>query len=732
MPKFQRNCLFPLIVLLPLTSLQVRAEKIWTNAVSGLWQDGTNWTGHTPPNVTSFIQITNDQTKTITINALTPASTMTVQMLRLNAPIGATNTLLLSDAGTNNPLTFQTGLELKDGAALRITNSALLLQLTNDHVDIDGTLTLDSGFIDFGDITVTARVGRVTSGVLSINSGMVSAGAITVGGLTNSTGLLTMSGGQLLVSSLMSVGRNPSTVGTARLLGGQMSVLNDDTRVGDEGIGIMLISNATASLTNLQVGRNPASAGSLTLAQGGLIQVQSDAVIARFGGSTGLVTVAGGQLLAPALSLYVGRGGAGQLSLSNGLVQAARVLVAADRTNSIGSSGLLSIAGGTMLVSSNLSVGSASYSTGEAAIQGGAVVVTNAQGTAVFDVSSGGLTLSGGTLITDRLQATNGSAHFMFSGGTVDTKNTLIANGSPFVLGDGTSTAILRLSGGTHTFANGLVISSNSVLEGCGTIIGSIINHGTISTNCGGGGTVIPPSITSQPTGQVLAQGGVLNVSVVAGGSSPLSYQWMHGSGIITGATAASFSKTNVQSSDAGEYTVVITNSAGAITSAVAIVSVEIPPSITTPPQNLTAAVGSAATFSVAATGTSPLSYQWQFGGTNIVGATTSTFVKNGVQMGDAGTYSVVVTNLAGSTSSSAQLQVLTGVTISFVSRIGSTNVISVQSGTGLNYVLGYKDSLRQTNWTQLLPSTAGTGGLLLLRDPFAAGTERFYRVLSF
>src|SRR5258708_38684532 len=115
-------------------------------------------------------------------------------MLKLNAPPGATNALLVSDAGKNNPLTFQTGLELTEGAALRITNSALLLQLTNDHVNIDGSFTLDSGSIDFGDTTVTARVGRATSGTFTINSGLVSAGAVTVGGLTNSSGILQMNG----------------------------------------------------------------------------------------------------------------------------------------------------------------------------------------------------------------------------------------------------------------------------------------------------------------------------------------------------------------------------------------------------------------------------------------------------------------------------------------------------------------------------------------------------------
>src|SRR5262249_7333826 len=161
----------------------------------------------------------------------------------------ATNTLLLSSLGPSNPLTFQTGLELQDGAAIRITNSALLLQLTNDHVNIDGSLILDSGSIDFGDTTVTARVGRVTSGVLTLNSGVISAGTVTVGGLTNSMGNVNVNGGTLNISALLSVGRNDSTVGTFSMSGGQLNVPNDDTRIGDEGVGHMIIANSTASLT---------------------------------------------------------------------------------------------------------------------------------------------------------------------------------------------------------------------------------------------------------------------------------------------------------------------------------------------------------------------------------------------------------------------------------------------------------------------------------------------------
>lgn len=84
------------------------------------------------------------------------------------------------------------------------------------------------------------------------------------------------------------------------------------------------------------------------------------------------------------------------------------------------------------------------------------------------------------------------------------------------------------------------------------------------------------------------------------------------------------------------------------------------PPIITSQPGNQTAVVGSNATFSVTVIGASPLTYQWEFGSSNIVGATTSSLVLTNVQYSQAGGYLVTVTNSYGSAiSSNAILTVL-------------------------------------------------------------------------
>src|SRR5207248_1181724 len=98
---------------------------------------------------------------------------------------------------------------------------------------------------------------------------------------------------------------------------------------------------------------------------------------------------------------------------------------------------------------------------------------------------------------------------------------------------------------------------------------------------------------------------------VVASGSAPLSYQWMKNGialangGIVNGATAATLTLTGVGSSDAGNYSVVVSNSAGSATSTAATLTIigPAPPTITTNPQNTSVGMGQSASFSVAAAG---------------------------------------------------------------------------------------------------------------------------------
>src|SRR5712675_615471 len=83
-------------------------------------------------------------------------------------------------------------------------------------------------------------------------------------------------------------------------------------------------------------------------------------------------------------------------------------------------------------------------------------------------------------------------------------------------------------------------------------------------------------------------------------------------------------------------------------------------PTITTQPVNAAGTVGSTATFTVVAAGTTPLTYQWQKNGTAIPGASAASYTTPALQIGDDGAmFAVVVTNSAGTvTSSSAKLSI--------------------------------------------------------------------------
>ena len=170
-----------------------------------------------------------------------------------------------------------------------------------------------------------------------------------------------------------------------------------------------------------------------------------------------------------------------------------------------------------------------------------------------------------------------------------------------------------------------------------------------------------PPVIVTQPQSQTNAVGATITFSVGVSGSGTLACQWQFNGTNIASAKANPFVLVNAQLTNNGNYSVIVTNLFGSVTSSNAVLLLtNAPPAITTQPQNQFVLAGQTATFSVAATGTPPLSYQWFFSGTNIAGATTNPFTLANVQLTNAGNYSVVITNIAGSvTSSAASLTVL-------------------------------------------------------------------------
>jgi hypothetical protein len=241
---------------------------------------------------------------------------------------------------------------------------------------------------------------------------------------------------------------------------------------------------------------------------------------------------------------------------------------------------------------------------------------------------------------------------------------------------------------------------------------------------------LVPPAITNQPTNLTVISGSNAAFNVGASGSTPLAYQWQRANTNIPGATAVELVMSNVQPAQAGNYRVIVTNVAGAVTSSVATLTVLTPPQIVSQPTNFTTIPGGSASFNVLASGSAPLAYQWQEANTNVPAATTNSLQFSNVQPAQAGTYRVIVTNVAGAlTSAPATLRVLVSPLFSGVSKTGSTFSISFPGVNGLVYTLEYKDTLPALLWTPILPATTGSVGTLTLKDTGATGANRFYRV---
>jgi endonuclease/exonuclease/phosphatase family metal-dependent hydrolase len=174
-----------------------------------------------------------------------------------------------------------------------------------------------------------------------------------------------------------------------------------------------------------------------------------------------------------------------------------------------------------------------------------------------------------------------------------------------------------------------------------------------IGTNLGDVLPNTPPSIVLPPQSQTVTEGSNVTFTVTASGAPPLSYQWQFNGTNQDGATTSILTLPGVTTNQAGDYTVMVTNAFGCTNSTAATLTVNpAPPLIMTSPASQTVVEGADVAFTVVAAGTQPLSYQWQFNGTNLAGATGTLLSLTNVTVAQAGSYIAVVTNAAGSTNS--------------------------------------------------------------------------------
>ncbi len=152
------------------------------------------------------------------------------------------------------------------------------------------------------------------------------------------------------------------------------------------------------------------------------------------------------------------------------------------------------------------------------------------------------------------------------------------------------------------------------------------------------------PAISTPPASVLVAVGGTVTFSVAATGS-PLFYQWRFNGQPLPGANLSSLRIDRARESDFGDYSVVVSNPAGSQTSAAASLGVAAPPTISRQPVGGLVATGASFTFTVAASGDAPLTYQWKKGTANLSLATGPSHTISAMSAADAGLYSVVVSN---------------------------------------------------------------------------------------
>ncbi len=284
------------------------------------------------------------------------------------------------------------------------------------------------------------------------------------------------------------------------------------------------------------------------------------------------------------------------------------------------------------------------------------------------------------------------------------------------------SNTIVSATSASYTVTNAEPANQGSYLVIASNLAGAVSSSNAFLT------VLASPVITNQPKNLTVAQGSSGILVVGAMGTAPLSYQWVFAGANINGATNRAFPFSNIQTNQAGSYWVVVSNNYGAVTSAVATVTVLSVPAITAQPRSQIVPAGTAASFTVAATGGN-LGYQWLFNSNAIGGATSTSYTVVNAQTNNGGNYSVLVTNAIGSVTSSNALLTVSVVPFQFqsITLLSNGSVQLTLTGvTGGNCSVNISSDL--THWT-LLTNLVNSNGTIQFTDSVSTNTSsRFYR----
>ncbi len=300
-------------------------------------------------------------------------------------------------------------------------------------------------------------------------------------------------------------------------------------------------------------------------------------------------------------------------------------------------------------------------------------VALHADGTVVGWPSSGDAWLEGLRNVTS---IAVGHSHALAS----------LADGSVVVRGDYWDAGGLYTMGVPPGLANVLAVSSG--FSHCLALVGSG-----------------PPMLVAPLINRQAVRGGTVYWRATASGAWPLRYQWMFNGTELPSATNNLLVLTNLDPAQAGDYSVIVSNTLGRVASQPGRLTL-VPALLMTQPQDRRTYLGGFATLSVEVQAAGLVAYQWRFNGTTLTGATNSTLALSNLQLDQSGTYSVDVSSDAGVvTSREARLDV--GVVRAWGGGLwaqnpnyakGLTNVLAVATGCGDSIAL--KDDGTVVGWS--------------------------------
>lgn len=211
---------------------------------------------------------------------------------------------------------------------------------------------------------------------------------------------------------------------------------------------------------------------------------------------------------------------------------------------------------------------------------------------------------------------------------------------------------------------NPYFVGTNGPASRQGRFTGGAWPSSPLSTSTANG-TYGAPNLASLPVGPVIASmlqtsvtqyaGLSVTIPAIVNGEGPVAAQWYKGSApgtLLVGQTNSSLVLSTLTAADAGDYYVIASNAVGTAQSGIVTLTVlaDTPVSFTQQPASISVPENYAASFTVAATGTPPIAYQWTRNGTPITGATNTDYSIAAVSSTNSGeTYSCIVSNFANS-----------------------------------------------------------------------------------